>query len=66
MKTSSTRIAPGNGRTVRVAPRNPRVAAARFRQAGAHGAGRKAQRQQAQQTLRHELAAADRERHRQA
>lgn len=42
MKTSSTQIAPGNGRTVRVAPRNPLVAAARFRQAGAHGAGRKA------------------------
>ena len=65
MKTSSTRIALGQGRAVRVAPRNPLVAAARFRHAGAHGASSKARRQQAQQALRSEMIAAARERHRQ-
>jgi hypothetical protein len=65
MKTSSTRIGLRQGRAVRVAPRNPLVAAARFRRAGAHGASGKAQRQQAQQALRCELAVAARERHRQ-
>jgi hypothetical protein len=65
MKTTSTQIAVGHGRTVRLAPRNPLVAAARFRHAGAHGARGKAQRQQAQQALRRELAVTARERHRQ-
>jgi RNA-splicing ligase RtcB len=49
---------------VRLVPRNPLVAAARFRQAGAHGAGRKAQRQQARRALGEALIAEARERHR--
>lgn len=42
---SSPRSTRGN------APRNPLVAAARFRQAGAHGGGRKRERQRAQREL---------------
>ena len=38
-------------RTGSSAPRNPLVAAARFRQAGAHGGGRKRERQRAQREL---------------
>lgn len=37
-------------------PRNPLIAAARFRQAGAHGASTGGVRQRAQQALRKELA----------
>lgn len=36
-------------------PRNPLVAAARFRRAGAHGARGHAERQQAQRSLQREL-----------
>jgi hypothetical protein len=43
--TRSSRSAPA------MAPRNPLVAAARFRQAGAHGGGRKRERQRAQGEL---------------
>jgi chorismate-pyruvate lyase len=64
MKTSTTRTALGHSRAVRLVPRNPLVAAARFRQAGAHGAGRKAQRQQARRALGETLIAEARERHR--
>ena len=50
MKTRNTTI------TLSIAqPRNPLVAAARFRQAGAHRVGRHAQRQHAAQALEREL-----------
>ncbi|MCU0951850.1 MAG: hypothetical protein MUC68_12530 [Burkholderiaceae bacterium] len=47
-------------------PRNPLVALARQRIAGAHGGGRKTERQAQDRALRHTLAALgdDRERHR--
>jgi len=36
-------------------PRNPLVAAARFRQAGQHGGGQRAERREGRQTLQREL-----------
>lgn len=48
MKTSRNRTLP---------PRNPLVAAARFRRAGAHGPGGKALRRRAAMALRREFAA---------
>ena len=43
-------------------PRNPLVAAARFRQAGAHGADRSGMRRECQLALKRELATLDRPR----
>ena len=40
-------------------PRNPLVAAARFRQAGQHGAGEGAERRAGRQALRRELTTLD-------
>ncbi len=40
-------------------PRNPLVAAARFRQAGQHGAGRNTARREGRQALQRELATLD-------
>ena len=40
-------------------PRNPLVAAARFRQAGPHGAGERAERREGRQALKRELASLD-------
>ena len=40
-------------------PRNPLVAAARFRQAGQHGAGAGAQRREGRQALQRELSKLD-------
>ena len=40
-------------------PRNPLVAAARFRQAGQHGAGQGAERREGRQALKRELASLD-------
>ncbi len=40
-------------------PRNPLVAAARFRQAGQHGSGRAGERREGRQALRRELSRLD-------
>ena len=40
-------------------PRNPLVAHARFRQAGLHGAGERAERREGRQALKRELASLD-------
>ena len=40
-------------------PRNPLVAAARFRQAGQHGAGEGAERREGRQALKRELSKLD-------
>lgn len=62
MKTSNKRIAIAiavRAGAARLKPRNPWVAAARLRKAGAHAASGKALRQQARRTLQRALAATD-------